>query len=76
MIEAWTLAAGVGLRPTELANLDETLGRPVYYLGGKIEVHPIRDDLDPADVDRALLTVADVILVVRQLPGAKRGRPG
>jgi hypothetical protein len=64
-VEAWTLAAGVGLRPRELAHLNVVLGRPIYYLAdppNNVQVYRYPEDPDPADVERALLTVADVIL--------------
>lgn len=71
--EAWVLALGLGLRPSELDSLQETLGRPSYYLSGRTEVHrPTEVILTETTVERALLMVADVVLRLSQLDGLRR----
>ena len=63
-LETWVLALGVGLQPRDLAELYRVLGRPIYYLAPEpSDVRVVRgpEALVQAEVEAALLTVADVI---------------
>lgn len=60
--EAWIIALGIGMRPAELRRLQHTLGTPIRYASGRINVERADDvDLSRDNVEAALNTVADVI---------------
>ena len=63
-MEAWIVAAGVGLTPGELDRLQRLVGSPVYTLGGP-QPHSINRDpkveLTAGAVEWAVLSTADVI---------------
>lgn len=60
-LESWILSIATGLQPREIEGLQRVLGRPAYYAAGPIRINRAPQALGEAEIDRALLLVADVI---------------
>jgi len=77
-LEAWILAFGLGLRPSELARLQRVVGTPIYTMGGPqpaaVNRHP-DVELTPEAVTSAVLLTADVIYRLWQNDSMRAGEP-